>query len=353
MNLQPDDLDQSNKMMAKRLKHMKMMIHQADQTKKEALEHDPIIIAFIDKGCFSSHGRLKDIVIHDEITFPGEAATVDMDNHGTVVAGVLWRYAGQIINGFKGQRSVVKLINIKLAGPGAESFKKALEIIEKWEKDKKRNVDIITTSQGLFKDLMKHPQTRAIIDEVNQILKRLSKDRIIMAAASNEGKTDNDTVLWPATEDSVLGINSIDNLGNTTDFAGQGDGVDFAFPGKAIWSTSRPPSHIKNPLNNIPLFDDLKNVPQNFSNRTGINNDWWIKLNGSSFAAPHCAAAVAIVLAYIHIGLGKQARIDATRTEFMKDLMKIGRTERKHQTGYGFPQFDLMTLELIYNQLYN
>ena len=160
-----------------------------------------------------------------------------------------------------------------------------------------------------------------------------------MSAAANLGKVKPQTVMWPATEQSVLGITALDDLGNVTKFASQGDGVDFAFPGENVASISRPPKE----------DDDVNN----FVEIPGLTDNWWkIYNSGTSFSSPHCAAAIANLLAYIHIVIGKEARTAATETDFIKDLMiDISADERKHQAGYGFPSFTKLTKANIINKM--
>ena len=334
-----DDPALSNPMMTANFERINREINEAPHDKKEELVNDPIYVASIDSGCFSSHPLLQGMVVHDEAVVEGDDATIDEANHGTIVAGIVWRYAGQIINGFKGNRSIVKMINIKLGNAGcAEGFRKAFEIIENWESaNPGKKVDIITTSCGLMKEELKG-QRQAIID-LNNKLQTLGTRRIIMSAAANEGKTKPQTVMWPATQQPVLGITALDDFGNVTKFASQGDGVDFAFPGENVASISRPKKEDEDD-------DDFVEIP-------GLTDNWWkINNSGTSFSSPHCAAAIANLWAYIHIVIGKEARAATTETDFIKDLMiDISADERKHQTGYGFPGFTKLTKANIVNKM--
>ena len=115
IKMQPDDPAFSNNMMEKNFKRIKQEINEASFEKKQELANDPIHVAFIDTGCFSSHPNLKDMIVHDEAVVQGDIPTNDEKNHGTKVAGIIWRYAGQIVDGFKGKQSVVKMINIKVS----------------------------------------------------------------------------------------------------------------------------------------------------------------------------------------------------------------------------------------------
>ena len=124
-----------------------------------------------------------------------------------------------------------------------------------------------------------------------------------------------------------------------------GEGVDFSFPGKDIYSTSRTPSLAERKDKNLTFINKDTRCLNG-------NDDWWTRKNGTSFAAPHCAAAAAIVLAYIHIKLGKDFRTRATRTDLMKRLMrKVANTKWDNQEGYGFPKFDDLTKDIIEKNL--
>merc|ERR1712012_1137305 len=157
-------------------------------------------------------------------------------------------------------------------------------------------------------------------DKLDEILLDLSKSKVIIAAASNDGKRGLDTVCWPAVKDSVLGIGAIEDLNNITEFSARGEGVNFTFPGKNIVSTSRPPNN-KGELGKIWNKGKMLSAVE-------WENNWWVQASGTSFAAPHCAAAVAIVLAFIHLNLGKEARVKAARTDNMKTLLKSVATQQ-------------------------
>ena len=144
---------------------------------------------------------------------------------------------------------------------------------------------------------------------------------MLIAAVSNQGCVRTDTICYPATNDSVLGIGGIDNLGNLVPFSSQGEGVDFVFPAKEILSTSRPP---KVDENGTILENGIICTMSNWN-----EEEWWIQADGTSFAAPHCAVAVAIMLAYCHKTIGADFRTKVTRTDMIKRLFKEIRTHEK------------------------
>ena len=317
------------------LLHMQQSFQQSPPG--QDLINKPIIIAVLDSGIYHNHPKLKDMVIGCTSVVPGEGmdnASDDSENHGTFCAGIIWRYASRLRYG---NSHVIKILNIKILSNNYASDSEVIHglyngfnAVLRWETNNNRSVDIITTSVGVSGGSFVSPE----VDHLNKLLLEMSTKRVIMAAVSNQGRVRTETICYPATNDSVLGIGGIDNLGNLVPFSAQGEGVDFVFPAKDIVSTSRPPRAGENGL--IHSVSELN------------EEEWWTQADGTSFAAPHCAVAVAIILVYCHKTIGADFRTKITRTDMIKRLFKeVQSHEKKAKDGYGFPKLSLLTSDLI------
>ena len=101
-----------------------------------------------------------------------------------------------------------------------------------------------------------------------------SFSQVLIAAASNIGQRTADTIAFPARHPNVIAVGSCDNLGNRCGHSAVGADLAFLFPGDKIQSAS----------SQYRLYGEARRYAEG---------------SGTSFAAPHCAALVGIILAMI------------------------------------------------------
>lgn len=256
---------------------------------------DDIVVAVLDSGVRTDHPDFEGAIVESHnFSQKGEMdPTVDSEGHGTFVAGIIHQYA-----------DFVKILNLKF--DTSEELKAALIWITDWENRTGRKVHIINMSFTIKGN-----------DELDKLLSDMSREKVIVCAASNDGQLRSTTIGYPAKHGLLLCIGSCDRLGNRVGHSAVGRELNFLFPGQNV---------------------------------TSYNSTWrlgnvYARKNGTSFAAPHCAAIIARILAMIS---DNTQRRKMTNCRKMRDFLETlcGRGYNINY-GYGLPDLKRVTAKEI------
>ena len=223
------------------VKHMGLDVLQKNLEKKGKLPE--VKVAVIDSGINTDNKYLKNRYANDGYNFLDNNTDIsDSEFHGTMVSGVISDCTS----------SNVKVLPLKVNGAsGRGNMKNVAKAIHYAVE---HNADVINLS--LSSEDPNH--TITILDEA--IEEAVSKGVVVVAAAGNQG---GDTVdRYPANKDNVLTITSVDSSDKIAENANTGADVDFALPGVLILA----------PYKRLMMVD-----------------------SGTSLAAPHAAAAAALL----------------------------------------------------------
>ena len=200
-------------------------------------------VAVIDSGLNTSNKYLKNRYTNDGYSFLDNTTNINDDQyHGTMVSGII----------ADGTSSNVKILPIKVndkSGKGklSDVSKGIYYAIE-------HGADVINLS--ISAEDPRH--TATILDEAIQAA--VDAGIVVVTAAGNQGGDTADR--YPARLDNVLTITSVDKNNRIAENANTGDAVDFALPGVSV----------RAPYYSLSFID-----------------------SGTSLAAPHAAAAAALL----------------------------------------------------------
>lgn len=244
-------------------------------------------VAVIDTGLNTSNKYLQGRYTEDGYNFVKNNTNIfDDNNHGTMVSGII----------ADGTTSNVKILPIKANnqdGSGKmEDVKKAIYYAIE------HNADVINMS--LSAEDKNHSMT--ILDDA--IDAALAKGIVVVAAAGNQGGNVADR--YPANKDSILTIGSINQLNHIARSSNRGATVDFALPGALVTAPSG---------NAIEIA------------------------SGTSFSAPHAAAAAALLKTWDKSLT--QDDIEGILKQYAVDMGKKGYDET-----YGWGMIDLSSFGL-------
>ena len=182
--------------------------------------YKPVKIAIIGAGLNLNHPflpkRVKRKIRHQEDVTRGDLCLLQDQSpnmHGTKVFSVFCQL-------FEDCPDMVEFVYLKavdnMGKPNPESLNKA---IIRLLQDDMNDVKIVSISFGT------HDNIRMINRELRQNLEKLKLEKIVVAAASNVGTWNNDSVAFPAR--SVISIGSTDQFGERAAFTPKGQELDF------------------------------------------------------------------------------------------------------------------------------
>ena len=270
---------------------------------------DPVRVAVIDSGIDATHPEFADNKIADAKSFVGGSARVDLEGHGTFVAGLIAAGVDNAI-GIAGMAPSAELLVAKVVnGDDLIDVEAEVRAIH-WAVE--NGAQVINMSLGGFRDPRDPDRDAFSLLEAAAIGWAHGKGVVIVAAVGNS--EDVPPIPWPfasypAALPHVLGVSALGRDGSVPAFSNR-DKIynDITAPGQAIVSTF--------PLD---LTVGAKEcVDQGYS--TCANDDFadFRKGEGTSFAAPQVSAAAAVLLA-LRPGL-RPEQVTALLTRTARDV---------------------------------
>ena len=229
----------------------------------------PVTVALLDTGLdphpwFAGRPWLSEWGLSPEALHPGAPPILDRQaGHGTFVAGVLLRHApGVTIRHHRTLSSAGLTDDLIVAA--------ALDRVRRIAESRRERLDIVVLTAGCYTpDNQCPPLLRRALDRLG--------DTIVVASAGNDGA---DRPFWPAALPDVLAVAATNDRGQLARWSNRGDWVDLAAPGVDVVS-----SFVR------AAVDDFDVAPETVTREYGAAT--W---SGTSFAAPHAAAALARLL---------------------------------------------------------
>ncbi|HLE96253.1 MAG TPA: S8 family serine peptidase [Candidatus Thermoplasmatota archaeon] len=234
-----------------------------------------VAVAFVDSGVDETHPALRDrVVAHVRVGDDGvRSATGDTTGHGTHVAGILaGNGAGSEAARLRGLAPAARLVAVDISGGFTTT--NAIRAF-RWisEHADEHDIRVVSNSWGREKEGARYdegdPLTRAADALVEQGI-------VVVFSAGNRGPGPS-TLTQEAMDPSVLTVGATDKHGRLEDYSARGPAlrVDGTDTGHAKPDLVAPGTGI-------------------VSTRAGGG---YVVMNGTSMAAPHAAAAAAVLLA--------------------------------------------------------
>jgi type VII secretion-associated serine protease mycosin len=243
-----------------------------------------VTVAVIDSGVQASHPDLAGQVLPGiDLVTDTSGTSTDPNGHGTHVAGTIAARTGNGtgISAVAPHVQILPIRTLDAAGTGVMS-------------DVATGI-VYAADQGAQVINMSLGATAQVTSVSNAISYARSKGVVVVAAAGNSRSTNSPT-LWPAADNGVVAVASTDENDVYSSFSNRGSYVDVAAPGGSILST--------------------------------VPSAGYAYYSGTSMAAPHVAAAAALVRAYRPLLTPDQVELALTSTA--TDLGTAG-----HDLDYG------------------
>lgn len=259
------------------------------------------IVAVLDTGIDYTHPDLKDNVIGGVSFVTYEKDYKDFNGHGTHVAGTI-AARGKIL----GVAPAAKLLAVKVLdqfGFGSyQQITNGLDWVRRWRGTNGEKVNIVNMSLGgAISDTYLH----------NAIKKAVNEGICIVCAAGNEGdgKSDSKEISYPAYYPETIAVGAVDLQTGIANFSNSNDRIDIVAPGVDTYST--------------------------------YLNGQYVKLSGTSMAAPHVSGSLALYYSRYYKRFGVYPEPEAVRKWVDFQSTDLGDTGYDELYGFGLFTFNL------------
>ncbi|QDH19553.1 S8 family peptidase [Saccharibacillus brassicae] len=278
----------------------------ANEMWKQGYQGEDVVVAILDTGCSMTHPDLNGQIIG------GRNFTTDYNNdpnnysdnnfHGTHVAGTI--AAKKDGQGLVGVSPNVKLLILKTldsTGNGVLTWMlQALKYALAWRGPKGERVRIVNMSSA----------SKLSFSTIHDVIKQMEAEGIVVVAASGnvgDGEANTDEIGYPAYYPEVVAVGSYNMWGQVSTFSNSNNQIDLIAPGENIVSTW----HI---------------------------DHGYLKLSGTSMAAPHVSGAMALITNKLDQAFGRKATPKELYDELI-DSCTVSLDVPKTLQGYGALKF--------------
>jgi subtilisin family serine protease len=243
-----------------------------------------------DSGIDNAHPDLAPAVVQTCVPYPDDG--LDVLGHGTAVIGI----AAAVNNAVQvvGVAHGVALWSSKIGSFAPDPGYAACAI----QFGRVNNVHVISMSVSL-------QAYTALTDQINAAY---NQDGIVIVVGA--GNTDGGAVTYPATLASAIAVSATDTTSNFGPFSAAGPKVELAAPGTTV--------------------TDQRGLTSTCLGGTSASSCGFGLVQGTSFAAPHVAAAAAILRAY-----NPSWTNEVVRDRLQQTAVDLGPTGRDNQFGFG------------------
>ena len=259
------------------------------------------VVAVLDTGIDDRHPDLKNQVIGGTSFIDTEKDYIDRHGHGTHVAGTI-AANGRLLGVAPDARLLaVKVLNRQGSG-SFTSIIRGLEWARKWRGPQGEKVQVINMSLG-------GPTSKICLRR--EIIKAVKAGITIVCAAGNsgDGKSTTREISYPAYYPETLAVGAVDMQSGAANFSNSNNHIDLVAPGVETYST----------------------YPENR----------YVKLSGTSMAAPHISGVAALIVARYVKRFGTQPTSDRVRELLQYLCIDLGDAGYDELYGYGLFSFNL------------
>lgn len=259
------------------------------------------VVAVLDTGIDYDHPDLRDKVLAGASFVPGTASYMDDNGHGTHVAGTI-AANGKLL----GVAPESNLLAVKVLDKnGSASYSdicRGLAWVRQWQGKQGEKVNVVNMSLG---GSIPRPSMH------EEIKKAVKAGITVVCAAGNSGDGNPDTaeISYPAYYAESMGVGAVDLQTGIANFSNSNDHIDIVAPGVETYST----------------FPGGK----------------YVKLSGTSMAAPHISGAVALIYSRWWGRFGRYPQVDFVKELLHYQAVDLGKIGFDTLYGFGLFSFNL------------
>ncbi|MCX7714480.1 MAG: S8 family serine peptidase [Clostridia bacterium] len=260
-------------------------------------------VAVIDSGVDTTNPDLTNVAAGRHYSVSNSTISIDSDTmdtygHGTAVSGIICAKTNNS-QGISGIADGITLIPLKIFTTGNDGSLSAM-VKAIYDAVDVYGCKVINISAGISTNYS------SLADAINYAY---SKGVIVVAAAGNDGTS---TLNYPAAYSTVVGVGAVSSTGTVADYSQKNSSVWVTAPGTLVPST----------------------ISATYSMSLSKIADYYAKVSGTSFSAPHVSALASLVASY---------KPNVTPDEFMQ-MLKETSTDlgaSGYDTSYGYGLIDM------------
>jgi len=259
----------------------------ADYAWDNAVTGQGVKVCVVDTGIDYSHPDLKGKVIAQHNFVTGTEDAMDDQGHGTHVAGII---ASEGLP-YRGVAHDVSLLAAKVLDYTGSGYSSDVALGINWCVEQGAQVINLSLGEGLYSGTCDYEEMAGAVNEA------VNAGVIVVCAAGNDG--DATRMVSPACASGAVAVGAVDKLDNIASYSDGGDELDLVAPGgDQLGGTNFPEivSAYSTEVANNPAYCMYLVTDECWDEWFLVEGDRYIRAIGTSMAAPHAAAAAALLL---------------------------------------------------------
>ncbi|MBN1817123.1 MAG: S8 family serine peptidase [Sedimentisphaerales bacterium] len=259
----------------------------ADFAWANAITGQGVNVCVVDTGIDWSHPDLLNKVVKQYDFFEKDEDAMDDNGHGTHVAGII---ASQGIT-YRGISYDVALMGARVLGANGDGYVSDVAMGIQWCVQEGAQVINLSLGEGLYTDTCDGTEMAQAVNEA------VEAGAVVVCASGNDGSPNE--IVSPACASKAIAVGSVDKLDNIASYSDGGKELDLVAPGGDQLGGEHYPE-ITAPFSTLVAEDPWLCM---YYLAEMCYDDWftaeggrYIRAVGTSMAAPHVAAAAALIL---------------------------------------------------------
>ena len=259
----------------------------ADYAWDNAVSGQGAKVCVVDTGVDWSHPDLLNKVVAQYDFFEDDDDAMDDNGHGTHVAGII---ASQGIT-YRGISYDADLLAAKVLGANGDVYASDVALGVQWCVEQGADVINLSLGEGLYDKTCDGTEMAQAVNEA------VDAGAVVVCASGNDGNPNE--IVSPACASKAIAVGSVDKLDGIASYSDGGKELDLVAPGGDQLGGDHYPEIVSTYSTLVAQDPDLcmyDLAEMCYDNWFVVDGDRYIRAVGTSMAAPHVAAAAALLL---------------------------------------------------------
>jgi len=259
----------------------------ADYAWDNAVTGQGVKVCVVDTGIDASHPDLLNKVVAQYDFYEADENATDDNGHGTHVAGII---ASQGLT-YRGISYDADLMAAKVLGANGDGYASDVVLGIQWCVEQDADVINLSLGEGLYADTCDDTEMAQAVNAA------VEAGVVVVCAAGNDGNPNE--IVSPACASKAIAVGAVDKLDGIASYSDGGAELDLVAPGGDQLGGAHYPEIVSTFSPTVAQDPDLCMYllsEECYDNWFLVEGDRYIRAVGTSMAAPHVAAAAALLL---------------------------------------------------------